>query len=112
MSPAVSAWILLMLAIVLEVSGTLCMRLSEGFQRLWPSLGVLVFYGACFTLLTLALRTLSLSVAYAVWAGLGTALVAIAGIAFFGESMSLSKLASLGLIVAGVVGLHLSGGAK
>ena len=102
-------WVWLAAAIGLEVCGTTSMKLSEGFQRPLYSVGIFVFYALSFTCLTLALKRIDVSVAYALWAGLGTVLISLIGIARFKEPSSALKLASLGLIVAGVVGLHLSG---
>lgn len=100
------AWWLLSAAIALEVCGTVCMRLSEGFTRLTPSVLIFVFYAGSFTLNTLVVRTLGLSVVYAVWSGVGTVATAIIGIWYFKEPATAIKLASIGLIVIGVMGLH------
>ncbi len=105
-------WLMLALAIVFEVAGTTSMKLSAGFTRLLPSVAIFVCYGLAFYFLTLALRRIDLGVAYAIWAGLGTVLVAVVGWGLFGERMGALKLASLGLIVIGVVGLHLADGAR
>lgn len=102
-------WLLLIAAIASEVGGTTCLKLSEGFSRLVPSLGVVALYLLSFVLLAKVLETLDMGVAYAIWAGLGTALVATAGILVFGESVSAARIASLGCIIVGVVGLQLSG---
>lgn len=99
-------------AIVLEVCGTTALKLSDGLTRLGPAAVVVICYTASFTLLSLALRGIDLSIAYAVWAGAGTALVAAIGIGWFGEPAGLWKLASLALIVAGVAGLHLAESAR
>ncbi|WP_071517427.1 multidrug efflux SMR transporter [Geitlerinema sp. PCC 9228] len=99
-------WLYLILAIALEVCGTTAMKFSQGFTKALPSLLLFVFYGLAFTLLTLALKKIELSVAYAMWSGLGTALIAIVGIYWFQESMTLVKFLSLVAIVAGVVGLN------
>mgnify|MGYP001229252075 CR=1 FL=1 len=107
--PTVSqAWAVLSLAIVLEVAGTTCMRLSEGFTRLTPSVLIFVFYAASFALNTLVIRTLGLSVVYGVWSGVGTVLTALIGFLWFREPATAVKLASIGLIVIGVMGLHAS----
>jgi small multidrug resistance pump len=95
-------------AIVLEICGTTSLKLSDGFTRVGPSGAVVVFYIASFVLLSLALRGIELSIAYAVWSGVGTALVATIGIVWFGESAGAWKLFCLALIVLGVAGLHLS----
>ncbi len=101
-------WILLIVAIVLEVVGTTNMKLSEGFSKLVPSLLVLFFYALSIVALTFAVNRLDVSVAYAVWSGMGTALVAMIGIWFFQESLTTTKLIALGLIIVGVAMLHLT----
>jgi small multidrug resistance pump len=103
-------WFILMTAILLEIGGTTSMKLSRGFTRLAPTLSMLVFYAAGFALLTLALRKIDIGVAYAIWSGVGTALIALIGVIYFREPVSPLKILSLGLIVLGVVGLKLSGG--
>jgi small multidrug resistance pump len=103
-------WLILFAAIALEVAGTTSMKFSEGFTRLIPSLAMFVFYLSSLALLTLALRTIDVSVAYATWGGLGTALIALVGVAWFGEPGGWFKFACIGVIIAGVVGLNLSGG--
>ncbi len=102
-------WLYLATAIVLEVLGTTSMKLSAGFSKTIPSILMFIFYLASLAVLTLALKKIDVSVAYAVWAGLGTALIATIGIVCFNESAPLLKIISLVLIIAGVVGLHLSG---
>jgi len=102
------SWIYLIAAIVFEVSGTTCMKLSQGFTKTVPSVLIFVFYGLCFTFLTLALKKLEVSVAYSVWAGLGTILIAIIGIIWFRESATFIKLMSIALIIIGVIGINAS----
>ena len=104
-------WLYLALAILLEVSGTTCMKLSQGFTKLVPSILLFVFYTLSMGMLTLALKRIDVSVAYAVWSGVGTALIATIGVLWFKEPVTALKLMSLGLIIIGVVGLNLSGGA-
>jgi len=101
--------VLLSLAIVTEVAGTVALRYSDGFTKLAPSAIVVVGYGASFWLLALVLRELSIGTTYAVWSAAGTALIAAVGVFAFGEPATALKLASLGLIVLGVVGLNLAG---
>jgi small multidrug resistance pump len=96
-------------AIVLEVCGTTSMKLSQGFTKLTPSVLIFVFYGLSFVALTLCLRYMDVSVAYAVWSGLGTLLIAAIGIAYFKEPLTLVKIGSLILIIVGVIGVNLSG---
>lgn len=101
-------WILLITAIVLEVAGTTNMKLSEGFSKPVPSVLVLFFYALSIVALTFAVNRLDVSVAYAVWSGMGTALVAIIGLWFFQESITTTKVIALVLIVVGVAVLHLT----
>ena len=100
------AWWILSAAILFEVPGTTCMRLSEGFSRWQPSVLIFVFYAVSFALNTLVIRTLGLSVVYAVWSGIGTVLTAAIGVWYFKEPATAGKLACIGLIVIGVIGLH------
>jgi small multidrug resistance pump len=101
--------LLLSLAIVTEVAGTVALRYSEGFTRLFPSAVVVLGYGVSFWLLALVLKQLSVGTTYAVWSAAGTALIATLGMFAFGEPASALKLASLALIIIGVVGLNLAG---
>jgi len=103
-----AAWAWLAAAIVLEVSGTLCMKLSESFTRLLPSVLIFVFYGCSMAAVTMALKRLELGITYAVWAGVGTALVAGIGIVLFKEPATTLKLIAILLIITGVIMLHLS----
>jgi small multidrug resistance pump len=105
------AFLLLSLAILSEVGATLALRASDGFSRPMPSAIVVVGYGISFWLLALALKDIPVSLTYAIWSGVGTALVAVAGVVAFGETMNAMKLASLAVIVLGVVGLSAAGGA-
>ncbi len=98
----------LAIAIVFEVAGTTCLKLSNGLSRLLPSIFVFIFYGVSFASLAVTLKTFEVGTAYAIWAGAGTALIALLGIVVFGDSFTLVKVLSIGLIVLGVVGLHLS----
>ena len=104
------SWIILIIAIVLEVSGTVSMKLSDGFTKLVPVIAMLILYGLGLSLLALSLKTIDISIAYAVWSGLGTALITIVGVVWFKEPATLVKMASIGLIIIGVVGLNLGGG--
>ena len=99
-------------AIALEICGTTSLKLSEGFTRIGPTSVVVLSYAASFAFLSLSLRGIDLSIAYAVWSGVGTAIVAAIGILWFGESAGAWKDLSLALIVLGVAGLHLSGRAS
>jgi small multidrug resistance pump len=103
-------YLLLALAIVSEVCATSCLKLTEGFTRLWPSLGVGLGYVLSFALLGRALRHIPVSVAYAVWSGAGTAAVAGIGVLAFGETLGRAQWLGLALIITGVVALNLRGG--
>ena len=95
-------WLLLFVAILFEVAGITSMKLSRGFAELAPSIAV-----PSAAAVILALKRLDLSVTYAIWSGVGTALAALIGFAYFREPFSLLKLASIGLVVLGVIGLTL-----
>jgi small multidrug resistance pump len=103
--------ILLSLAILAEVVATVALRFAQGLSRPLPLAAVVVGYGLSFWLLSLILRDLSMGFVYAVWSGAGTALIAGLGILLFGETATMLKFASLALIVGGVIGLNLAGGA-
>jgi small multidrug resistance pump len=96
-------------AILAEVLGTTAMKYSDGFSRLLPSLGTATGYLIAFALLAQTLKTMSVGTAYAIWAGVGTAVIAAIGMVFLGESASAVKLAGLALVIAGVVVLNLGG---
>jgi len=96
-------WLYLGTAIVAEVIGTSFLKSSEGFTRLLPSLIVLVSYAAAFYLLSLTLKTLPVGIAYAVWSGVGVALIAVIGAVVFGQTLDLAGILGIALIVAGVV---------
>ncbi|MCP5283045.1 MAG: multidrug efflux SMR transporter [Rhodoferax sp.] len=102
-------WFLLATAIALEIAGTTSMKLSQGFTRIGPSVLLFLFYLGSIVALTLALRKIDVSVAYAIWSGAGTAAIAVIGILFFREDVSAVKLISIGLIVVGVIGVNLGG---
>jgi small multidrug resistance pump len=101
------SWLLLIAAIFMEVCGTTCLKLSEGFTRWVPSVLIFVFYGLSFTLMTFAVRKLDLSLTYAIWSGVGTFLIALIGLFWFKEPFTLLKAFSMTLVIAGVVGLNL-----
>ncbi len=96
-------------AILAEVLGTTAMKYSDGFTRLWPSLGTAAGYLVAFFLLAQTLKTMSVGTAYAIWAGLGTAAVAGIGMVFIGEAVTATKIIGLLLVIAGVVVLNLGG---
>ena len=106
------AYLYLLFAILLEVCGTTSMKLSQGFTRLMPSVLIFVFYGLSFTLLTMVLKKIEVSIAYAIWSGVGTAIIATVGILYFKEALTLLKLISLALVIIGVIGLNLGEGVR
>lgn len=101
-------YIYLVLSIVTEVFGTTMMKYSEGFTVLLPSIGSVAGYLLSFTFLGLTLRGMSLSVAYSVWAGVGTALTAFVGFLIWDEPLGLLKVSAILLIIVGVVILNFS----
>jgi len=103
------SWILLIGAICMEVLGTTCMKLSEGFTRWVPSVLIFVFYTLAFILMTFAIKKLDLSLTYAIWSGVGTFLIALIGLFWFKEPFTILKAVSMALVIAGVVGLNLGG---
>jgi small multidrug resistance pump len=102
------SWILLFVAICMEVCGTTCMKLSEGFTKWLPSVLIFVFYAFSFTLMTFVMKKLDLSLTYAIWSGVGTFLIALIGLFWFKEPFTILKAASMVLVIAGVIGLNLS----
>jgi small multidrug resistance pump len=101
--------IYLSLAIASEVIATLALKASEGFSKPLPSAIVVVGYGLSFFLLALVLKHFSVGTTYAIWSAVGTAAIALIGIAAYGEGVNVLKIASLGLIILGVVGLNAAG---
>ena len=101
-------WLILCLSIALEVSGTVCLKLSDGMSRPLPILGVVLFYLSAFVLMSTSLKSLEIGIVYAIWAAAGTALIAIIGIVFFGESIASGKIVGLAFVIAGVVLLKVS----
>lgn len=103
-------WTCLTFAIVFEVAGTLALKKSNGFAEIAYGGGALALYAFSLVLLAIALRTIEVGIAYAIWSALGTAIVVAAGVMMFGESMSALKIVFIALIVVGVVGLRLVAG--
>ena len=100
-------WIYLAVAIVSEVAATSALKASDGFSRLGPSVIVVVGYAAAFYFLSLTLRSIPIGVAYAIWSGVGVALIALIGWAVFVQVLDGPAIAGLVLIVAGVIVLNL-----
>ena len=100
-------WIHLLLAGIFEIGFAIGLKYTEGFTRLWPSVGTVAAAAISLWLLTQALRTIPVGTAYAVWTGIGAVGVATLGVVLFSESASPARLGCIALIVAGVVGLKL-----
>ncbi len=102
------AWVVLFVAGVLEIGWAVGLKYTEGFTRLWPTVGTVLSMVASLALLGVAVRTLPLGTAYAVWTGIGTVGTAVLGIVLFREPATAMRLVCIGLIVAGIVGLKLA----
>lgn len=102
------AWLLLLSAGLAEIVFALSLKFNEGFTRLWPSILTMISGGSSFYLLMLAIKSLPLGTAYAVWTGMGAVGVAIVGIFLFKESADLYRLLSITLVISGIVGLKLT----
>ena len=101
-------YLALSISIICEIFATAMLKMSEGFTVLLPSVGVIIGYGLAFYCLSLCLKTLPLSLAYAIWSGVGTALTAVIGALVWGEVFSTLKLAGIILIIGGVILLNSS----
>ncbi len=102
------AWVILVLAGVFEIGWAIGLKYTEGFTRLWPSIGTALAMLVSVSLLGLAMKSLPVGTAYAVWVGVGAVGTAILGMVLLGESANTGRLVSLGLIVVGIVGLKLA----
>jgi quaternary ammonium compound-resistance protein SugE len=103
------AWFLIVAAGLFETGFAVLLKQSHGFSQLWPTVGFAACALISFALLTMALKRLEIGPAYATWTGIGAAGTAVVGIAVLGESASPLKIASLALVVTGVIGLSLAG---
>jgi small multidrug resistance pump len=101
-------YVWLLLAILMEVGAITCMKVSQGFTRILPSIMMVVLYGGCFAFLTLCIKHLDVSVAYAIWSGLGTGAIATIGVLWFKEPLTALRIVGLILVLAGVAALQLS----
>lgn len=102
-------WIYLIFAILFEITGTTLMKVSYGFTKILPTIGTFLGYIICFICLSMALKKIDISVAYAIWSAAGLVILSTIGIFVFKESISVLKVVSLAFIVLGVIGLNLSG---
>ena len=102
------AWVLLVVAGLFEVGWAIGLKYTDGFTKLWPSVGTLAAMVLSVVLLGMAMKSLPVGTSYAVWVGVGAVGTAILGIVLFGESASAGRVVSLALIVAGIVGLKLA----
>ena len=102
-----SAWIYLAIAIVAEVIGTSFLKLSDGMTRLGPSIAVVLSYVVAFYMLSLTLKSVPVGVAYAIWAGVGVALITLIGLVAFRQSLDLPAVVGIVMIVGGVLVIHL-----
>lgn len=102
------AWVILIIAGLFEVGWAIGLKYTEGFTRLWPTVGTVLSMIVSLWLLGIAMKSLPLGTAYAVWVGVGAVGTAILGIILLGESANFWRLFSLGLIVAGIIGLKLA----
>ncbi|MFC5462227.1 quaternary ammonium compound efflux SMR transporter SugE [Massilia niabensis] len=100
-------WLVLILAGLFEIGWAVGLKYTEGFTRLWPSVGTVAAMVVSFGLLAHALKSLPIGTAYAIWTGIGAVGTACVGILVFGESASAPRLACIGLIAGGIVGLKL-----
>ncbi|MBS1947341.1 MAG: multidrug efflux SMR transporter [Bacteroidetes bacterium] len=100
-------WMMLAIGILFEVLGTISMKYAEGFTKLVPSVLVFLFYAISLAALVFVLEKMQVSIAYAIWASAGTALIAVIGIIFFKEPVSMVKVLSISLIILGILGLEL-----
>ena len=96
-------WLFLLVAIISEVVATSALKESESFSRLWPSVIVVVGYGLAFYLLSLTLKTIPIGIAYAIWSGLGMALIALVGCVMFKQNLDAPAIIGIVMIVGGVI---------
>ena len=99
-------YLLLLIAILAEVIGTSALKMSDGFSKIGPSLVVVAGYGCAFYFLALVLKSMPVGIAYAIWCGVGIALITIIGKLFFGQTLDLAAWAGIALIVSGVLDIN------
>ena len=106
------AWSLLLLAIAAEVIGTSCLKLSDGFSRLWPSVVVLLAYSTSMLLLSRVVQTIPLGITYALWSGIGIVAIVLVGVFVYRQIPTPTQLTGMALITAGVVMVNITGQLK
>ena len=104
------SYLFLLVAILGEIGGTSALKTSDGFSRLYPSLLAVLGYGVAFYFLSLAMRTIPVGIAYALWAGVGIVLVAVIGVVAFGQSLNFPTIAGIVMILVGVVVVNICSG--
>ncbi|MEW5321246.1 multidrug efflux SMR transporter [Geobacillus thermoleovorans] len=97
------AWIFLAIAITFEILGTVSLKLSNGFNSIWATVLVIMSYTICFASLGIALKGIDVSVAYAIWSGLGITFISLIGMAFFNEEFNIVKCVGIFMIIMGVL---------
>ena len=102
------SWTILLLAGLFEIGWAIGLKYTEGFTRLWPTLGTIAAMAISLSLLGVAMKSLPVGTAYAVWVGVGAVGTAILGIVLLGEPANAGRMVSLGLIIAGIIGLKLA----
>jgi small multidrug resistance pump len=102
-------WLLLSIAIVAEIAGTLFLKASDGLSRLWPSIGVGIGYVIAFTLMAISLKKIDVGITYAIWSGVGIMGAAIGGVLFFDQNLSKLNIIGMAIIILGVVIMNLGG---
>ncbi len=100
-------YVYLIFAIITETIGTTALQASQQFTRFWPSVICVITYAASFYLMALALKVIPVGIAYAIWSGLGIVMIAIIGFAIFGQRLDLWAVIGMGLIIAGILVIHL-----
>jgi len=105
-----SPWVLLLLAITAEVIGTSCLKLSEGFSRVVPTLIVLSAYGVSMTLMSRVVQVLPMGLTYALWSGIGIVAIVLIGLMVYRQVPTQGQLVGMALITAGVITVNLNGG--
>lgn len=103
-----NAWTYLLAGIVFEVIGTTFLKLSDGFSETLPSTLCIIFFVAALFMLSQSVKSIEIGVVYAIWSGVGIALITLIGAVFFHEVLSYSKIIFIGVIIVGVVGLQMA----